>query len=49
MQCSFQGLTAPETAINAVKLACKANVRCAEQANVAPVVYHPWMVRKLSV
>ena len=41
MNFSFQGLPAPEAAMNAVKLACKANVRCAEQSKVAPVLFHP--------
>ena len=41
MSCSFQGICAPETAMNAVKLYLNANIRCAEQANVVPVVFNP--------
>ena len=37
---SFQGMPAPDTAMNALKVACKANVRFAEQSNVAPIVCH---------
>ena len=40
-KCSFQRLTAPETAMNAIELSCKENVRCMDQAKVAPVVCHP--------
>ena len=41
MNCSFQGLTEPDTVMNDVKLACKANVRCTDQDNATPVVCHP--------
>ena len=37
VSCIFQGLPAPETSINYVKVSCKSNIYCEEQANVAPV------------
>ena len=49
INCSFQGLPATETAVNFVKVACKENVRCADQSKVATVVCHPRMVGKLSM
>ena len=49
MGCIFQGLPAPDTANNAVKVSCKTNVHCVDQSNAARVVCHPRMVGKLSV
>ena len=49
MKCSFQELPAPEIDMNTLKLSCKENFCCADQAKVAPVVCHLLMVRKLSL